>query len=307
MIFERAVRREFTHSAAGVFTALFAIMMTTQLIRLLNEAVQGSIEPDAVAALLGFAALNYLPHLLALALFIAILLTLSRGYRDSEMVVWFSSGVSLTAWIRPVMTFAAPLVATIAVLAFFLSRRGRLSESAEFRGKLSMRKDAGQVSPGAFQESSTGDRVVFVEGVADDSSQVRNVFVSETRPDRLAVTVAGSGYQEIAENGDRFIVLQDGRRYEFAPGTAEFRVLDYARYAVRLETRETRGIERTPRNMPTLELMAIDSRAHRAELLSRLSLPISAARAGLAVDSTCPSSIRVLDAPRTCCWRLWPI
>ncbi|MBP6070791.1 MAG: LptF/LptG family permease, partial [Candidatus Accumulibacter sp.] len=69
MIFERAVRREFTHSAAGVFTALFAIMMTTQLIRLLNEAVQGSIEPDAVAALLGFAALNYLPHLLALALF----------------------------------------------------------------------------------------------------------------------------------------------------------------------------------------------------------------------------------------------
>lgn len=275
MIFQRAVRREFTHSAAGVFTVLFAIMMTTQLIRLLNEAAQGSVEAGAVATLLGFTALNYLPHLLSLSLFIAILLTLSRAYRDSEMVVWFSAGVPLTAWIRPVMTFAAPLVATIAVLAFFLSPWA-LSESAEFRGKLSMRKDAGQVSPGAFQESSTGDRVVFVEGVADDSSQVRNVFVSETRPDRLAVTVAGSGYQEIAENGDRFIVLQDGRRYEFAPGTAEFRVLDYARYAVRLETRETRGIERTPRNMPTLELMAIDSRAHRAELLSRLSLPISA-------------------------------
>jgi lipopolysaccharide export system permease protein len=67
---------------------------------------KAAIEPDAVVALLGFAALNYLPHLLSLALFIAILLTLSRSYRDSEMVVWFSSGLSLTAWIRPVMTFA---------------------------------------------------------------------------------------------------------------------------------------------------------------------------------------------------------
>jgi lipopolysaccharide export system permease protein len=67
MIFQRAVRREFTHLAAGVFTALFAIMMTTQLIRLLNEAAQGSVEPDAVVALLGFSALNYLPHLLSLS------------------------------------------------------------------------------------------------------------------------------------------------------------------------------------------------------------------------------------------------
>ena len=76
MIFQRAVRREFTHSAAGVFTVLFAIMMTTQLIRLLNEAAQGSVEAGAVATLLGFPALNSLPHILSLSRFIAILVTL---------------------------------------------------------------------------------------------------------------------------------------------------------------------------------------------------------------------------------------
>ncbi|MEF8700198.1 MAG: LPS export ABC transporter permease LptF [Candidatus Accumulibacter sp. UW26] len=275
MIFQRAVRRECTHSAAGIFIALFAIMMTTQLIRLLNEAVQGGIETGAVAALLGFSALNYLPHLLGLALFIAILLTLSRAYRDSEMVVWASSGLPLTAWIRPVMTFAAPLVATIAVLAFVLSPWA-LSESADFRGRLSHRKDAGQVSPGVFQESSTGDRVIFVEGVADDASHVRNVFVSEIGANRLGVTLAGSGYQEVAENGDRFIVLNEGRRYEFVPGSAEFRVLQYARYAARIETKESRSTERTPRSLPTLELLAIDAPRHRAELLYRLGLPLSA-------------------------------
>ena len=275
MIFQRAVRREFTHSAAGVFTALFAIMMTTQLIRLLNEAVQGSVEAGAVAALLGFSALYYLPVLLSLSSFVAILLTLSRSYRDSEMVVWFSSGLPLTAWIRPVLGFALPLVATITVLSLFLSPWS-LSQSAEFRGRLSSRHDTGQIAPGTFQESSAGDRVVFVEGVADDSSQVHNVFVNELRPERLGVTMAANGHQEIAENGDRFIVLENGRRYEFPPASPEFRILEYARYAVRVETKEARGIVPTPRTMPTLDLLPIDLPVFRAELLYRFSMPFSA-------------------------------
>lgn len=275
MIFQRAVRREFSHSAAGIFIALFAILLTTQLIRLLSEAARGGVEPNAVAALLGFAALNYLPILLSLSLFIAILLTLSRSYRDSEMVVWFSSGLSLTAWIRPVLNFSLPLVFAIAVLSLFLSPWA-LSQSVEYREKLSTRKDAGQVSPGAFQESSSGDRVIFVEAVADDASFVRNVFVSTVQNERLGVTMAATGHQEVAENGDRFMVLENGRRYEVEPGTPEIRILEYARYAIRLETKESRGIEWTPKNMPTLELIKVDQSRHRAELLWRLSIPLSA-------------------------------
>ena len=275
MIFQRAVRREFTHSAAGVFIALFAILLTTQLIRLLAEAAQGSIAPEAVVALLGFAALNYIPAWLSVSLFIAILLALSRSYRDSEMVVWFSSGLSLAAWIRPVMTFTLPLVVAIAGLSLFVSPWA-MSQSAEYRGNLDLRRDAGQASPGAFQESSSGDRVVFVEAVADDASYVKNVFVSSIQNQRLGVTMAATGHQEIAENGDRFMVLENGRRYEVEPGTPEFRILEYKRYAIRLETKEARGIERTPRNTPTLELMEKNHPVYRAELLWRLSVPFSA-------------------------------
>ena len=101
MIFQRATRREFTQSAAGVFVALFAILLTTQLIRLLSEAASGAVAPEAVVALLGFSALHYIPALLSLSAFVAIVLSLSRAYRDSEMVVWFSSGVSLSPLASP--------------------------------------------------------------------------------------------------------------------------------------------------------------------------------------------------------------
>jgi lipopolysaccharide export system permease protein len=275
MIFQRAIRREFTQSAAGVFIALFAILMTTQLIRLLGDAAEGAIAPEAVAALLGFAALNYIPTLLSLSAFIAILLALSRSYRDSEMVVWFSCGMPLTAWVRPVLVFVMPLVLAITALSFFVSPWA-LSKSAEYRDNLETRRDTGQVTPGAFQESSSGERVIFVEDVSEDEHYIKNVFVSTMRDQRLGVTMAATGYQEFAENGDRFIVLQDGRQYEMQPGSVEFRTMEYARYAVRIETREARGIEKTPRNTPMLELIVNDADRYRAELLWRISVPVSA-------------------------------
>lgn len=274
MIFQRATRREFTQAAAGVFVALFAILITTQLIRLLGEAAQGSIVPEAVVALLGFSSLHYIPALLSLSLFIAILLSMSRSYRDSEMVVWFSSGLSLLAWVRPVLVFVLPMLVAISALSLFVSPWA-MSQSAEYRGALNTRKDASQASPGSFQESSSGDRVVFVEAVADDETYVKNVFVSSVQNQRLGVTMAATGHQEFMENGDRFLILENGRRYEIESGSPEFRVLEYGRYAIRVETKEVRGIERTPKNTPTLELMMQDGRAAKAELLWRFSIPIS--------------------------------
>ena len=274
MIFQRATRREFTQAAAGVFVALFAILLTTQLIRLLGDAAQGEIAPEAVVALLGFSSLHFTSTLLSLSAFVAILLSLSRSYRDSEMVVWFASGQSLLAWVRPVMVFVFPLLLAITALALFVSPWA-LSQSAEYRGNLESRRDAGQATPGMFQESSSGELVIFVEAAAEDASEVRNVFVSSMRNQRLGVTMAATGHQEFAPNGDRFIVLENGRRYEVDPGSPEFRILEYERYAIRVETKEARGIEKSPKNSPTLELIANDQPRYRAELMWGLSIPLS--------------------------------
>jgi lipopolysaccharide export system permease protein len=183
MILQRSVAREFASVAVAVFVALFAIMLTTQLIRLLGQAAGGELASEAVVALLGFGALNYLPILLSLTVFVAVLLTLSRCYRDSEMIVWFTSGVPLTAFVTPVLRFALPVVVVIALLSLFLSPWA-LSKSAAYKNQVESRDDVSQVSPGAFRESATADRVFFVEGVegaAAAATKVKNVFVSSTQ------------------------------------------------------------------------------------------------------------------------------
>jgi len=108
-LFHRALVREFASNGLLVFAILLGIVVISQLIRLLSDAVNGKLAVDGVLALLGFAAMNYLPVLLSISLFISILLTLSRCYGDSEMVVWFCAGIGLTRWIRPVMWYALPV------------------------------------------------------------------------------------------------------------------------------------------------------------------------------------------------------
>ena len=275
MIFRRAVRREFANTAAGVFVALFSVLLSTQLIRLLGQAAGGKLPSDAVVILLGFGALNYLPVLLSLTCFISVLLSLSRAYRDSEMIVWFSAGLPLTAWVRPVLRFVAPIVLLIAVLSIVVSPWA-LSESAQYRQRIDARNDVSQVAPGAFRESAGADRVFFVESIAQDASDVKNVFVSSVQQGRLGVMVAASGRTETVPNGDRFLVLERGRRYEGTPGTAEYRVMEFDRYALRIEAREARAVESAARHLPFPDLARNPSNANKAEILWRVGLPLSA-------------------------------
>lgn len=274
MIFHKALLREFAGVALATFLVLLGITLVTQLVRLLGQAASGSITSTSVVALLGFTAIGYLPVLLSLTLFISVLMTLSRSYRDSEMMVWFSSGVSLVKWVRPVLSFALPLVFTIAVLAFGLSPWAA-GKAEEFRRIMDSRDDASTVSPGVFRESRQAERVYFVEEVSGADNLVSNVFVSSTQHTKHGVMVAHKGRQETMPNGDRFLVLFDGRRYEGEPGTANFKIHEFERYAVRIETREA---ERAPstKTASTGELIAQPEPRNLGELSWRVGLPVSA-------------------------------
>ena len=110
MIFRRALQRELASAAGATFTVLFTIFVTWTLIAILGRAAGGKVASSDVLALIGFQVLNYLPTILILTSFISVLAAVTRSYRDSEMVVWFASGLSLARWIRPVLTFGLPVM-----------------------------------------------------------------------------------------------------------------------------------------------------------------------------------------------------
>lgn len=133
-----------------------------------------------------------------------------------------------------------------------------------------------QIKPGTFRESSNAERVFFVEGLTDEATSVKNIFVSSAQHGRVGVIVSKEGYQEIHPNGDRFAVLLNGRRYEGLPGTAQYRMMEFERYSVRIETKESRRVEKSAKGLPLGSLVADPTNANRAELLWRIAVPVQA-------------------------------
>jgi lipopolysaccharide export system permease protein len=208
-------------------------------------------------------------------MFIAVLLTLTRSWRDSEMVIWFSSGLPLTAWLKPVMTFALPQVAVIAVLSLFISPWSAQMAS-QYETRIEARDDIARVSPGVFGETGSKERVFFVESLSGDARTVQNVFVSSVQQQKGGVSMSKTGRTETAPNGDRFIVLEKGRRYEGSPGEAEYRVTEFEAYHARIETRESTQPVLTHKQMTTWGLITNPTNPNQGELMWRLGLPISA-------------------------------
>jgi len=276
MIFHRALLREFASLAGAVFMTLFAIALTTRLIRLLGQAAGGQIPTDAVIAFLGFFALGTLPVLLSLTMFISVLLTLTRSWRDSEMVIWFGSGLSLTAWLKPVMLFALPQIAVIAALSLVISPWAA-QMGAQYVTRLESRDDVSRVNPGVFGETGNKERVYFVESISGDASTVQNVFVSSVQQQKSGVSMSRVGRTETAPNGDRFIVLEDGRRYEGAPGDEQYRVMEFQRYAARIETAESKEPQLSHKSMTSAQLLANPTPVNLGEVLWRAGIPVSAA------------------------------
>lgn len=274
MIFQRALRRELTSAAGATFTVLFSILVTWTLITILGRAAGGKVASGDVVALLVFAVLNYLPTILILTSFISVLMVVTRSYRDSEMVVWFASGQSLLRWIYPVLTFGLPLVLLTGALSLFATPWGNM-KSTEFKQRFEKREDLKKVSPGQFKESTSANRVFFVEGSAGGSNVVQNVFVNTIEKGGNTVVVAKEGVIEADDKGGQFLVLKNGRRYQGVPGQADFQSMEFERYSMRVSTRGVvLGADMPVDTLSTLALMAAPNRATMAELLWRMSSPI---------------------------------
>jgi lipopolysaccharide export system permease protein len=276
MIFRRALQRELVSTAGAVFTTLFTITITVMLIKILGQAAGGKVSSQDVIALIGFAALKYLSVILILTGFISVLVVVTRSYQDSEMVVWFASGLSLSRWIAPVLSFGMPIIVLIAVLSFVVTPWAN-RQSAEFKERFEKREDIAKVSPGKFQESSSSaDRIFFVEGISGDATKVRNVFVNTVQNGSASVVVAREGTIAIDGRGDKFLVMNQGRRYDGILNQPDFRVMEFERYGV-LVSRQSQSLvgDMSARSLSMPELLAgLKNNFNRGELLWRVALPV---------------------------------
>ena len=230
-----------------------------------------------------FTTIAALPTILAVSIFIGVLTTVTRNYRESEMVVWFSSGLSLLSWISPILTLAIPTTIIITGLTMFATPWAQ-RQMEDYRAKYEMRSDLSKITAGQFMEVEEGQRVFFAEDASEDQSTLGNLFLRALDPNWHSIVTAKTAVTEVEANGDRFLVLDKGQRYDLKPGTSEFRVSDFERFGMRLESKdsaqsaEQRRLEllKSRKARPTSMLIVDPEPEAKGQLFWRISIPIAA-------------------------------
>ena len=271
MLFDSSIRKELARSFGATLVVLITVVMTMMLIRTLGQAARGAIDPSDVMFIMGFTVLGQLSTILCLSLFIAIVGTLSRMYRDSEMVIWFSAGRGLMRLLTPLLGFSWPVIAAVAVLSIgVLPWANR--QIQQLRTQYEQRGDVERIAPGQFQESANGSRVFFIDKNTPDANAASNVFVATTEPRRETVISARSARLQVV-GGQRMALLHDGQRLETLLDKPGLRVSEFAEYGTRIGSAPAAEQDQaSARTRDTLDLAASPASAYRAELSWRLGL-----------------------------------
>lgn len=292
MLFHSSIRTELARSFGATLVVLFTIVLTMLLIRTLGAASRGSVNPEEVMLVLGYTVLGYTQTILTLALFIATVSTLARMYRDSEMIIWFSSGRSLAGFLGPVLRFAWPILVVIALMILFVWPWAN-SQTAELSARFTSRGDLQRVAPGQFQESSSGRRVFFIDKDTADGAEGRNVFISSLERDgRETVTSASSGRVETVGE-QSYLVLRQGQRLEVDAKNGRTKVSDFEEYGAQIGAAKIRNVSNDAlKARTTWRLVNEDDLHSKGELVWRIGVALTAINLVLLAVATTVSNPR---------------
>ncbi len=290
MLFHSSIRKELARSFGATLIVLATVVMTMTLIRTLGQASRGSFNPSDVMLVMGYTVLAYMPTILTMSLFIAIIATLSRMYRESEMVIWFSSGKGLATLLRPLFRFAWPVLLMVTALALLVLPWSN-QKIETLKAEYERRGDLERIEPGQFQESAGGKRVFFVEKDASGKQAGNNVFIATTEDGKETVTSARRGRIETI-GPDRFLMLSNGQRLENVVGTSDLKVSEFEEYGIKVGVDILADTDYVPINTrPTRALLEDRTLPNLAELSWRLGLILAAVNLviiGIAVSSANP-------------------
>ncbi len=272
-ILDRYLLRELFVTQTAVLIVLSLAVVGNFFARLLSYAVEGRFHADILLPLVGLISLHALITTLPIAVFLTLILTLGRLYKDSEMAALRGAGVGYLRLYRPLFLFAIPMTLASAVLSLAISPwAAGLADQVKYQA--ANRSELVGIVPGRFIEAKDGNRVFFVEAIAEDRMSRVYIFVRDGGKNHV-VTAQQARQGRDAKTGQRFIVLQEGYRYEGEAGQPILRMMTYDQHGVLVPDPGAGAMRVKLDTLASADLWTMDDPAAQAEWQWRLSFPIS--------------------------------
>jgi lipopolysaccharide export system permease protein len=271
MILERYIQTEILSKLGWILGFLLLIIASDSFVGYLADAAAGNLPGDLILELLVMKTLSMLSSLLPVALFLGVVLALTRMLQDRELIVVAGAGIAERFKVVSIVKFSAVFAVLVFATGFYLSPWAE-AKVRELRIRAEVESDITGISAGQFREFSSGDMVVYVEQLDNDQGYMRNVFLQLRSGQDLGVLNSGSArYLVKPGSGSRYVLFENGSRYDGQPGQLDYRITRYRTYAVLLEQGEGAFVERRLESIPTSELLGSAHSMYKAELQWRSS------------------------------------
>ena len=278
---DRYLLQETAAAAVAVTLVLLAIMLSARFARFLGAVATGDLPRDLLAQVVGLSSVQYLVLLLPAALLLAVMLTLGRLYKDSEVAAMMGCGVSLGGLYRPFLWLSTLMALLTAWLAFVAGPwAGRQVDYIS--------KDARRLvqytpfEPGRFKSVGGGRAVFYTEEIDNNGEKLTTVFARIQEQEGESVVIASEGRQQVdANTGERRVTLYGGWRYAGTPGQANYDVIRFDEFETRITPPEFVYLNSKRKLADTRDLINSTDREDKAELAWRIAAPVSVFVLGL--------------------------
>jgi len=273
----------------NLFTLFFAIVFIiglvlfgNQFVLTVQESVEEGIPFQELMPLVSLNMIRDVSLILSLSLFLAIIITISQLYKNSEAIVMNSLGLSD----KNFLLFIQPLVLLSFVIIFFLTiyavpwakqQKNIMEEETKNASEFSF------ITEGEFEIFKEGDIVFYaseskVQNVVNQQN-MEEIFIYAFDDGNPIIVLASEAKKYIdSKNKSTYLKLKDGVRYQGIPSNENVKILDFNEYDLEIvsgELQKSLATHTKIEGKSTLDLIKDGGRYANAEFQWRVSQPIT--------------------------------
>ena len=278
----RYIRRNLVTLFFAIFFIMGLFVFGNRIVLTAQESFEQGIPFQELIPLISFNMIRDVTLIITLSFFLAIILSISQLYKNSEAIVMNSMGLSdkhFVVFIQPtvLLTFIIITFLTIYAVPWAKQQKNIVEEENKNASEFSF------ITEGEFEEFKQGDIVFYAsESKTLDTLGEQNleeIFIYSTNEEKPMIVLASEARKYIdPRTNSTYLRLKDGIRYQGIPSDENISILNFDLYDLEIisgELQKSLAIYTKIEGQSTVDLIKAGGSYANAELQWRLSQPIT--------------------------------
>ena len=278
----RYIRRNLVTLFFAIFFIIGLFVFGNRIVLTAQESFEQGIPFQELIPLISFNMIRDVTLIITLSFFLAIILSISQLYKNSEAIVMNSMGLGdkhFVVFIQPIvlLTFIIITFLTIYAVPWAKQQKNIVEEETKNASEFSF------ITKGEFEEFQQGDIVFYAsESKTLDTlgeQDFEEIFIYSTNEEKPMIVLASEARKYIdPRTNSTYLRLKDGIRYQGIPSDENIGILNFELYDLEIisgELQKSLAIYTKIEGQSTVDLIKAGGSYANAELQWRLSQPIT--------------------------------